>query len=40
MTFPMLSSARVVAKGDSPDAQTWRDVALALEAARRDLTGR
>ena len=40
VTFPMLSSARVLAKGDSPDAQTWRDVALALEAARRDLTGR
>ncbi|ETX16162.1 peptidase U35 [Roseivivax halodurans JCM 10272] len=40
VTFPMLSSARVTAKGDSPDAQTWRDVALALEAARRDLTDR
>ena len=39
VTFPMLPEARVAAKGDalSPD---WRNLALALEAARRSLAGR
>ena len=38
VTFPMLSSARVQAKGDeSPEAVALREMAQALEAARLDL---
>ncbi|WP_306133112.1 HK97 family phage prohead protease [Roseivivax marinus] len=38
VTFPMLSSARVQAKGDeSPEAGALREMAQALEAARLDL---
>ncbi|WP_149754421.1 HK97 family phage prohead protease [Roseivivax sediminis] len=40
VTFPMLSSARVQAKGEeSPEAGALREMAQALEAARLDLTG-
>lgn len=37
VTFPMLPSARVAAKGDACDADALRDVALAFQAARQDL---
>ena len=40
VTFPMLPSARVAAKGDAPDDGTLRDLATALEQARRNLAGR
>ncbi len=39
VTFPMLSSARVQSKGESPEAVALREMAQAFEAARRDLTG-
>ncbi len=35
VTFPMLPDARVDAKGDSPDAETMRDMAAAFETARQ-----
>ncbi|MGI3168249.1 HK97 family phage prohead protease [Pseudooceanicola sp. C21-150M6] len=38
VTFPMLPSARVSAKGDSPD-DPLRDVAAALNAARQEMAG-
>ena len=34
VTFPMLPEARVAGKADSPEAETWRDVAALLEEAR------
>ena len=37
VTFPMLPSARVAAKGDSPEADTMRELAAAFEDARREL---
>lgn len=37
VTFPMLPSARVGAKGESPEAETWRELARAIDAARRML---
>jgi len=37
VTFPMLPSARVGAKGDTLEADSLRDVALAFEAARQEL---
>ena len=37
VTFPMLPSARVAAKGDTPEDGPLRDLATALERARRDL---
>lgn len=37
VTFPMLPSARVGAKGETVDAETLRDVALTFEAARQEL---
>ena len=37
VTFPMLPSARVSAKGESPEAQTLREMAAAFEGARREL---
>jgi uncharacterized protein len=40
VTFPMLPEARVSAKGDTPDDQTWRDLAQIFEDARRSLAGR
>jgi len=37
VTFPMLPSARVGAKGETLDADALRDVALTFEAARQEL---
>ncbi len=37
VTFPMLPEARVAAKGDSPDAQFWRDVAAVFDDAAKSL---
>jgi len=39
VTFPMLPSARVVAKGEGPADADLRELARGLEAARRDLAG-
>lgn len=40
VTFPMLKEARVAAKGESLDAQTWRDLAEALTGAAAELAER
>ena len=40
VTFPMLREARVAAKGESLDVETWRDLAGALERAAAELAGR
>ena len=37
VTFPMLPEARVGAKGENPDDDLMRDLAAAIEEARRDL---
>lgn len=37
VTFPMLPSARVAAKGESPDAAAWRELAEVFHDARRML---
>lgn len=37
VTFPMLPSARVAAKGETPDDAMMRELARALEGARRDM---
>ncbi len=37
VTFPMLPEARVSAKGDEPEADTWREVAALLNAARAQM---
>ena len=37
VTFPMLPSARVGAKGEVPEAETWRELAAALRDAGREL---
>ena len=37
VTFPMLPSARVGAKGEAPEEQAWRELAEALRAAAGDL---
>ncbi|OIP87816.1 MAG: peptidase U35 [Rhodobacterales bacterium CG2_30_65_12] len=37
VTFPMLPSARVGAKGESPEAETWRELAGAINDARQML---
>ncbi len=37
VTFPMLPSARVAAKGDRPDSDTLRELAASIEDARRML---
>ncbi|MCV2868529.1 HK97 family phage prohead protease [Defluviimonas sp. WL0002] len=39
VTFPMLPEARVAAKGDAPSDMALRDMAAALEQARRTLAG-
>ncbi len=39
VTFPMLPEARVAAKGEAPDVAGWREVAAALQAARRVMAG-
>jgi HK97 family phage prohead protease len=40
VTFPMLSEARVSAKGDQPEAETWRNLTAILAEARSALVGR
>lgn len=40
VTFPMLPSARVAAKGEDPGAAIWRELAAGLRALRLDETGR
>ncbi len=37
VTFPMLPSARVAAKGESPGDETLREMAAVLRAARREM---
>ncbi|MFO7758518.1 MAG: HK97 family phage prohead protease [Roseovarius sp.] len=37
VTFPMLPSARVAAKGDRPEAETMRELAAVFDAARREM---
>ncbi len=38
VTFPMLPSARVAAKGVEPDAQdTWRSIVEVFNTARQEL---
>ncbi|PYG34577.1 HK97 family phage prohead protease [Pelagimonas varians] len=39
VTFPMLPSARVAAKGDDPESDHWAALADVLEDARRNLAG-
>ncbi len=39
VTFPMLPSARVAAKGDSLKAEVLHELAQALEGARREMAG-
>ncbi|MBV7393582.1 HK97 family phage prohead protease [Mameliella sediminis] len=39
VTFPMLPSARVASKGETPDDTALRDLAEALEAMRHNLAG-
>lgn len=38
VTLPMLPSARVTAKGDSPEADALRELAAVFDAARREMT--
>ena len=41
VTFPMLPSARVAAKGETPEAEeTWRELAAVLDGARLELAQR
>jgi phage head maturation protease len=40
VTFPMLPEARVAAKGDELDADTWRSLAQALTDAAQAMAGR
>ena len=40
VTFPMLPSARVAAKGDSPEAGGLRELAAVFEAARQEIAER
>jgi HK97 family phage prohead protease len=40
VTFPMLPEARVVAKGDLPEAEIWRSLAQALTEAAEAMAGR
>ena len=37
VTFPMLADARVGAKGDSPEAEAWSELAGVIRDARREL---
>ena len=39
VTFPMLPSARIAAKGDAPAPDLWREMAAGLRALRLDTTG-
>ncbi|MEP1930046.1 MAG: HK97 family phage prohead protease, partial [Roseibium sp.] len=38
VTFPMLPSARVAAKGDDPTEDILRELAVAFQGARQNLT--
>lgn len=38
VTFPMLPSARVAAKGDDPEAETMRELAAVFDGARLELS--
>ncbi|MCV6587124.1 MAG: HK97 family phage prohead protease [Marinibacterium sp.] len=40
VTFPMLPTARVAAKGDTPEASHLTEIAAAFDAARQDLARR
>ena len=40
VTFPMLPEARVSAKGDTPDADIWRELAAIFDDAALSLAGR
>ena len=40
VTFPMLPEARVAAKGDTPDADLWRELAAAFDDASRSMAKR
>lgn len=40
VTFPMLAEARVSAKGESLEAESWRSLAQILEDARQSLADR
>lgn len=40
VTFPMLAEARVSAKGDSPEAEIWHEVAALFADATLTLAGR
>ena len=40
VTFPMLPEARVSAKGDTPDADVWRELAAIFDDASRSLAKR
>ena len=40
VTFPMLREARVAAKGDIPDPETWRELVEALNGAATELARR
>ena len=39
VTFPMLPEARVAAKGDDPEAETWRALARTLTEAAQAMSG-
>lgn len=39
VTFPMLAEARVSLKGETPDGESWAEVAALFEAARLTLEG-
>ena len=40
VTFPMLPEARVSAKGDGPEADFWRELAVIFEDASQSLAER
>ena len=40
VTFPMLPEARVSAKGENPDGDTWRSMVQLFDEARRSLSAR
>lgn len=40
VTFPMLPEARVAAKGEEPEADTWRSLAQVLTEAAQAMSGR
>ncbi|MDP1576502.1 MAG: HK97 family phage prohead protease, partial [Cypionkella sp.] len=40
VTFPMLPEARVSAKGENPDGDTWRSMVQLFDEARQSLSAR